>query len=51
MAAATGLTVSMPGLKHIPAGQELEIVFADADLHFFDEAGQSISLSTGAQTR
>ena len=49
--AATGLTVSMPGLKHIPAGQELEIVFADADLHFFDAAGQSVSLSTGAPTR
>ncbi len=41
-AAATGLTVSMPGLKHIPAGQAMEITFSDSDLHFFDGAGQRI---------
>ncbi|SMX38641.1 ABC transporter ATP-binding protein [Maliponia aquimaris] len=38
--AATGLTVSLPGLKHIPAGQELEIGFADEHLHFFDASGR-----------
>jgi sn-glycerol 3-phosphate transport system ATP-binding protein len=38
--AATGLTVSMPGLKHIPSGQELEIDFADEHLHFFDASGR-----------
>ncbi|WP_413720239.1 ABC transporter ATP-binding protein [Silicimonas sp. MF1-12-2] len=36
---ARGLTVAMPGLKHIPQGEKLEITFADEDLHFFDEAG------------
>jgi sn-glycerol 3-phosphate transport system ATP-binding protein len=49
--AATGLTVSMPGLKHIPTGQELEIAFADADLHIFDEAGRRVLLSTGTPVR
>jgi sn-glycerol 3-phosphate transport system ATP-binding protein len=49
--AATGLTVSMPGLKHIPAGKELEIDFSDADLHFFDAAGRRVSRSTGAPVR
>ena len=39
---AAGLTVSMPGLKHIPSGQELEIGFADEDLHFFDREGRRI---------
>jgi sn-glycerol 3-phosphate transport system ATP-binding protein len=37
--AANGLTVSMPGLKHIPAGETLDIDFADEDLHFFDAKG------------
>jgi sn-glycerol 3-phosphate transport system ATP-binding protein len=37
---ATGLTVSMPGLKHIPAGQTLDIDFADEHLHFFDANGR-----------
>lgn len=37
---ATGLTVSMPGLKHIPAGQALDIDFADEHLHFFDASGR-----------
>lgn len=40
---ANGLTVSMPGLKHIPAGQNMDISFADEDLHFFDAAGQRLS--------
>lgn len=40
---ANGLTVSMPGLKHIPAGQNLDISFADEDLHFFDAAGQRLA--------
>ncbi len=44
----TGLTVSMPGLRHIPAGEELEITFSDEDLHFFDAAGQRMERSTGA---
>jgi sn-glycerol 3-phosphate transport system ATP-binding protein len=38
--AANGLTVSMPGLKHIPPGEELEIDFANEDLHFFDARGK-----------
>ncbi|QGX99221.1 ABC transporter ATP-binding protein [Roseovarius faecimaris] len=37
---AKGLTVSMPGLKHIPNGETLEITFSDSDLHFFDSAGE-----------
>ncbi len=44
----TGLTVSMPGLRHIPAGEELEITFSDEDLHFFDAAGQRMERLTGA---
>jgi sn-glycerol 3-phosphate transport system ATP-binding protein len=40
---ASGLTVSMPGLQHIPAGQEMEISFADEDLHFFDANGQRVA--------
>lgn len=46
--AASGLTVSMPGLKHIPSGETLEIAFADEDLHFFDTAGQRASRPTSA---
>ncbi len=46
--AASGLTVSMPGLKHIPSGEELEISFTDEDLHFFDAAGQRIGGAHGA---
>ncbi len=46
--AANGLTVSMPGLKHIPAGQELDIAFADEDLHFFDAMGKRMDLNTSA---
>ncbi|AXT25262.1 ABC transporter ATP-binding protein [Ruegeria sp. AD91A] len=41
--AANGLTVSMPGLKHIPAGEDLEISFADEDLHFFDDMGKRLA--------
>ncbi|SHM50684.1 carbohydrate ABC transporter ATP-binding protein, CUT1 family [Roseovarius litoreus] len=37
--AAKGLTISMPGLQTIPTGEELEIDFADEDLHFFDADG------------
>ncbi|TFL17219.1 ABC transporter ATP-binding protein [Jannaschia formosa] len=40
--AANGLTVSMPGLKHIPPGEKLEIDFADEDLHFFDAKGNRV---------
>jgi sn-glycerol 3-phosphate transport system ATP-binding protein len=40
--AATGLTVCMPGLRQIPVGKELEITFADEDLHFFDATGRRI---------
>ncbi|TRD22842.1 ABC transporter ATP-binding protein [Palleronia caenipelagi] len=39
----TGLTVSMPGLRNIPAGQQMEIGFSDADLHFFDANGQRLN--------
>ena len=45
---ATGLTVRMPGLKHIETGEKMEISFADEDLHFFDATGQRIVESTGA---
>lgn len=38
--AATGLTVSLPGLRNIPAGEEMEISFSDKHLHFFDRAGR-----------
>jgi sn-glycerol 3-phosphate transport system ATP-binding protein len=44
---AIGLTVSMPGLKHIPAGSEMEITFADEDLHFFDAAGLRLAADSG----
>ncbi|MDI3335673.1 ABC transporter ATP-binding protein [Defluviimonas aestuarii] len=40
---ATGLTVSMPGLKQIPAGEKMEISFADEDLHFFDDTGRRLT--------
>ncbi|MCL5776246.1 ABC transporter ATP-binding protein [Limibaculum sp. FT325] len=39
---ATGLTVSMPGLRNIPAGERIEITFSDEHLHFFDGAGRRI---------
>ena len=45
---ATGLTVSLPGLRHIPAGEDMEISFSDKDLHFFDAAGKRLAQSTGA---
>jgi sn-glycerol 3-phosphate transport system ATP-binding protein len=48
--AANGLTVSMPGLKHIPAGQKLEIGFSDDDLHFFDGAGKRLMRQAYAST-
>ena len=40
---ATGLTIAMPGLKHIPEGQKMEISFADENLHFFDDTGQRLA--------
>ncbi len=40
---ASGLTVSLPGLRNIPAGEEMEITFSDNDLHFFDSAGQRLA--------
>ncbi len=39
-AGAMGLTVSMPGLTHIPANQEIGIAFSNEDLHFFDAEGR-----------
>ena len=45
--AATGLTVSLPGLRNIPAGEDMEISFSDNDLHFFDAAGQRLALQAG----
>jgi sn-glycerol 3-phosphate transport system ATP-binding protein len=45
--AASGLTVSMPGLRHIPSGEELNIGFSDDDLHFFDSAGQRTTRPNG----
>lgn len=45
--AATGLTVSLPGLRNIPAGEEMEISFSDGDLHFFDSAGRRLVQQAG----
>ena len=45
---ATGLTVSLPGLQHIAAGEDMEIAFADEDLHFFDAAGKRLAQTAGA---
>ena len=39
---ANGLTVSMPGLKHIDQGESMEITFEDAALHYFDTKGERI---------
>lgn len=44
---ASGLTVSLPGLRNIPAGEEMEISFSDTDLHFFDSAGQRLAQQAG----
>ena len=44
---ATGLTVSLPGLRNIPAGEDLEIAFSDEDLHFFDTAGKRLAQRAG----
>jgi len=44
---ASGLTVSLPGLRNIPAGEEMEISFSDKDLHFFDSAGQRLAQQAG----
>lgn len=44
---ASGLTVSLPGLRNIPAGEEMEISFSDNDLHFFDSAGQRLAQQAG----
>jgi len=44
---ASGLTVSLPGLRNIPAGEEMEITFSDNDLHFFDSAGQRLAQQAG----
>ena len=41
--AANGLTVSMPGLKNIAPGEDMEISFADEDLHFFDADGKRLA--------
>jgi len=38
-AAAAGLIVSLPGLRHLPSGEALTIDFDDEDLHFFDADG------------
>ena len=44
---ARGLTISMPGLRHIPAGEDLEIDFANEDLHFFDTEGNRLRHPNG----
>ena len=44
---ASGLTVSLPGLRNIPAGEEMEISFSDNDLHFFDSAGHRLAQHAG----
>ena len=45
--AATGLTVSMPGLRKIPAGEDMDISFSDEDLHFFDSEGLRLEQPAG----
>ena len=45
--AANGLTVSLPGLKTIPTGEDMEISFSNADLHFFDAAGKRLATPAG----
>ncbi len=39
-AGTRGLCVSLPGLRRIALGEEVEIAFSDADLHFFDGGGR-----------
>ena len=46
--AASGLVVSMPGLKTIPTGSQMEITFGDADLHFFDDQGKRLERPASA---
>ena len=45
--AAAGLTVSLPGLRSIPAGETMEITFSDDSLHFFDNVGQRLAQKAG----
>ena len=40
---AKGLTISMPGVQNIDQGKNLEISFANEDLHFFDVNGDRTS--------
>ncbi|EFL89452.1 ABC transporter ATP-binding protein [Ahrensia sp. R2A130] len=44
----TGLTVSMPGLQHIPQGEAMSITFDDGALHFFDASGERIETDSVA---
>jgi sn-glycerol 3-phosphate transport system ATP-binding protein len=44
---AKGLTIAMPGLRNIPAGEVLDIDFADEDLHFFDAEGNRLRQANG----
>jgi sn-glycerol 3-phosphate transport system ATP-binding protein len=41
--AASGLTLSLPGLHNIPSGEMIEISFSDNDLHFFNSAGNRLA--------
>ncbi|SLN54084.1 sn-glycerol-3-phosphate import ATP-binding protein UgpC [Roseovarius litorisediminis] len=41
---ATGLTLKAPGLVTIPAGDEIEITFDDANLHAFDKTGRRVAV-------
>ena len=45
--AAAGLSVSLPGLRSIPAGETMEITFSDDSLHFFDNVGQRLAQKAG----
>ncbi|ARE83880.1 sn-glycerol-3-phosphate import ATP-binding protein UgpC [Roseovarius mucosus] len=44
---ANGLVIAMPGLRNIPAGDVLDIDFADDDLHFFDTEGNRLRHPNG----
>ncbi|WP_297779390.1 ABC transporter ATP-binding protein [uncultured Roseovarius sp.] len=44
---ANGLVIAMPGLRHIPTGDTLDIDFADDDLHFFDVEGNRLRHPNG----
>ncbi len=39
---ATGLTLALPGLRHLTAGEHVDIGFEDTALHFFNAGGERV---------